>query len=118
MDAFTTAYIEALYFTDTGEGGQPAADAELAPEALAAFAADCASFQQSYGPALAAACDRPGYDMARAGHDFWLTRNHHGAGFWDRTELDEGALGALLTAFAHTFPAADAYEGDDGLIHL
>jgi len=23
----------------------------------------------------------------QAGHDFWLTRNGHGAGFWDRKEL-------------------------------
>ena len=118
MDAFTAAYIEALYFTDTGEEGQPAADAELAPETRASCAADCAAFQQSYGPALAAACDRPGYDMARAGHDFWLTRNHHGAGFWDRTKLDDGSLGTLLTAFAQTFGSVDAYEGDDGLIYL
>jgi len=23
----------------------------------------------------------------QAGHDFWLTRNGHGAGFWDRVEV-------------------------------
>lgn len=31
---------------------------------------------------------------ARAGHDLWLTRNGHGAGFWDR---DLGELGDRLT---------------------
>ena len=28
-DAMTAAYIEAIYFTDTGDSGQPDADAEL-----------------------------------------------------------------------------------------
>lgn len=25
--------------------------------------------------------------MSRMGHDLWLTRNGHGAGFWDRPEI-------------------------------
>lgn len=27
------------------------------------------------------------YDPAQVGHDIWLTRNGHGAGFWDRPEV-------------------------------
>ncbi len=33
-------------------------------------------------------------DIGHIGHDFWLTRNHHGAGFWDG---DYGDYGDLLT---------------------
>ncbi len=33
-------------------------------------------------------------DIGRIGHDFWLTRNGHGAGFWDG---DYGSYGDLLT---------------------
>lgn len=34
------------------------------------------------------------------GHDIWLTRNRHGAGFWDRDYLDAEA-GKVLTDLAH-----------------
>jgi hypothetical protein len=51
---------------------------------------------------------------ARNGHDFWLTRNHHGAGFWDR---GYGKLGEILTDAAHSFGTYDLYIGDDGEIH-
>lgn len=47
------------------------------------------------------------------GHDFWLTRNHHGAGFWDR---GLGALGESLTRAAHTFGDAHLYIDDEGSI--
>lgn len=44
------------------------------------------------------------------GHDFWLTRNHHGAGFWDR---GLGDLGKKLTEWAHSYGSLDVYLGDD-----
>lgn len=47
-------------------------------------------------------------------HDFWLTRNRHGAGFWDRGL----PLGDVLTKWARSFGSVDLYVGDDGLIHL
>jgi hypothetical protein len=34
--------------------------------------------------------DVHGMDPAQVGHDFLLTRNHHGAGFWDRGLGDVG----------------------------
>lgn len=39
------------------------------------------------------------------GHDFFLTRNHHGMGYWDR---DYGPLGDELTKAAHTFGESTA----------
>lgn len=50
---------------------------------------------------------------ARFGHDFWLTRNSHGAGFWDR-KLDGFKQ---LTKWAHTFGEQNLYIGDDGRIY-
>lgn len=45
--------------------------------------------------AARAACDAlDAMDPARAGHDFYLTRNGHGAGFWDR---GLGAAGDMLS---------------------
>lgn len=49
-----------------------------------------------------------------AGHDFWLTRCGHGAGFWDR---GLGKLGNDLTEAAKTFGNIDLYLGDDGLVY-
>ena len=48
------------------------------------------------------------------GHDFWLTRNGHGAGFWDR---GLGSLGEALSSAARTFGSCDLYIGDDGNIY-
>lgn len=48
------------------------------------------------------------------GHDFWLTRNGHGAGFWDR---GLGVLGQVLTKDAKTFGEAYLYVGDDDQVH-
>ena len=48
------------------------------------------------------------------GHDFWLTRNGHGAGFWDR---GLGELGQKLTDACKTFGSMDLYVGDDGKIY-
>ena len=118
LDAFVRAYIAAAYFTDTGEDDQPPTDAELSNEARAAALEDCRAFARAAHPLLREAVSRAGYDSARAGHDFWLTRNGHGAGFWDRTELDADELGDRLTVLAKEFGDVDLYQGDDQLLYL
>lgn len=65
-------------------------------------------------------CDREGVDLsalepAMVGHDFWLTRNHHGAGFWDR---GLGELGDRLTALAESFGESGIYPGSDGKLYV
>lgn len=54
------------------------------------------------------------------GHDFALTRNHHGAGFWDRFygDTEAAAAGDRLTALAQTFGDVDLYVGDDGNLYV
>jgi len=54
----------------------------------------------------------------RFGHDFWLTRNRHGAGFWDRPEAWGEEPAKRLTDAAHAEGSCDAYVGDDGLVYL
>lgn len=51
----------------------------------------------------------------QVGHDFWLTRNRHGTGFWDR---GLGELGRELTDLAHPYGEAHLYVGDDGQLHF
>lgn len=71
--------------------------------------ADCQSFAESN------IADLAGMDPGQAGHDFWLTRNHHGAGFWDR---GLGARGDRLTASAEPYGESNLYAGDDGAVHV
>jgi hypothetical protein len=120
-DKFTQAYIECALWTGVigtePDAIEPEYDLDpdlLAPETLAGMIADCADFQESNEYALVSAFDKYGYTDEQAGHDFWLTRNGHGAGFWDRG-ID--ALGDELTRAAKVYGASDLYIGDDGMVY-
>jgi hypothetical protein len=119
LDAFTRAYIECALWSSadesTPEGGEPM-DAnyswtDLAESTLQAIMDDCAAFQRDN------ADDIDGNDE-QAGHDFWLTRNHHGAGFWDRgKEFYPDGAGKRLTNAAHAYGECTLCVGDDGKIY-
>ena len=61
-------------------------------------------------------CGRVAPQYAAAGHDFWLTRNGHGCGFWDR-DLP-GTLGEELSKLAEAAGVLDVYIGDDAHLHF
>lgn len=116
LDTFTRAYIECALWSsmdNADQGGEPLdanySVSDIAPEALAEIVSDCAAFQRDESESLTA------LDSAQSGHDFWLTRNHHGAGFWDR---GLGDLGRKLTDAAHAWGSCDIYVGDDGKLHI
>ena len=50
------------------------------------------------------------------GHDLWLTRNGHGAGFWDRGY--DKKTEELLVELSKELGFTDIYVGDDDLIYL
>lgn len=50
-----------------------------------------------------------------AAHDFVLTRNHHGAGFWDGDWHEP--WGDRLTTLAHSFGQLECLLGDDGVLY-
>lgn len=84
------AYIEAIYFTETGDEGQPPSDAELTDISRMRSYQACADF--------ILATEELGvkdFDWVQAGHDLWLTRNGHGTGFWDRDSTVYGWLGGI-----------------------
>ena len=56
-----------------------------------------------------------GTRLSSHGHDFWLTRNGHGAGFGDR---GYGEAGDKLSEAADAFGVCDLYAGDDGLLYI
>ena len=129
VDAFVSAYVTAALWSSTDEsddaGGRPmdetySAD-DIAPEALSTMRTDCLSFLAEARRHLLVAADHGDYAdplwslEERAGHDFWLTRNHHGVGFWDR---GLGFNGKALTGIAHNYGECDLYVGDDGRLYV
>ena len=54
-------------------------------------------------------------DETQLAHDFWLTRNHHGVGFWDK---GLGEIGDKLTDLAESFGECDIYVGDDNQLYF
>ena len=122
MDRFAAGYINAALvllgdITDSDDSPETYNINQLSPEAIARMNEDCQKFQEQAGEVLAAVMDNNGYSVERAGNDFWLTRNGHGAGYWDRDELPEG-VGDTLTEIAKEFGTVDLYVGDDGLLYL
>lgn len=103
-ERMTKAYLEAVYFTDTGDGDQPDADAQLTPLFKARAWADCRNFIHAYGSLIKEA----GATIEQAGHDLWLTRNGHGAGFWDRPEIYGEDLAQELTRVAGAMGSVDS----------
>lgn len=96
-------YLECAAWADAPEGSA----ARFTAAARHQAAAVCAAFVEYVGPELTAqALDAVGYSPERFGHDFWLTRCGHGAGFWDRDELDAPActLPALRDRDGHPSP--------------
>lgn len=117
LDEFTQGYIECAFFCDASPDSEDLAVAgfdDLATEALDAMVRACAAFQEENADALAEYYEHR--DAAHAGHDLWLTRNRHGAGFWDRGL--PGDLGQRLTDAAHRESECSLYRGDDGLVYM
>ena len=114
LDTFTFAYIEAAMWTLTDEDGHSLDYLglhDIAAEAIARMVADCAAFQAAHADLLSEAGDD-----AQNGHDYWLTRNHHGAGYWDRGYDD--AVSDALTEAAHADGEVNGYLGDDGMVYF
>lgn len=117
VDAFTAAYVEAALWSSNDEktpnGGEPldknySAEDDLAPETLAQMIEECRAFQATNGHLFA------GLEES-AGHDFWLNRNGHGAGFWDGDWLEPAAT--VLDAASKSAGERDLYVGDDERIY-
>jgi len=122
MDKFTEAYIECALWSSMDDLDEPLdknyGPDDIAPEALARIEADCTKFQEENKVALSC-YEHPLYSAdALGGHDFWLSRNGHGSGFFDRTDRLPKEVCDRLQEAACKFRECDLYVGDDGLIYL
>lgn len=132
LDDFTQAYIECALWSSTACDSPEENEAdpnhegcfdasfqslgydELTEECLAQVIADCEDFQTANAELLDKWYGECGETPERAGHDFWLTRNRHGAGYWDRwnSGTPQGKIGQALTDAAHVYGSVDLYYID------
>jgi hypothetical protein len=143
MDTITRHYLKACLFTDTdgtdeNTGGEPLdrnySISDFSSESVAKATADCEKFFQENEKDLILVSESEAYQgladhednegggwHALVGHDFWLSRNGHGTGFFDRAFNDkpgiEEAFERLQDA-AESFGGVWSTVGDDGEIHL
>lgn len=108
------AYVEAALWSSSDDEGEPldrhfdsdGIDADTRKRMLK----DCSAFLNKNEALL----DECGLDWDEVGHNFWLSRNGHGTGFFDKVEAP---LGDQLQEAAEAFAAFDLYVGDDGYVH-
>jgi len=116
-EAFLEAYVEAALFSTNDEsdesGGVPMDKNyswdDFAPKTKQAFKKDCDAFIKMGQRDLVAGLEHS-MGSNQAGHDFWLTREGHGAGFWDGDWPEPMAKN--LTALSKKFGEANIYVAD------
>jgi hypothetical protein len=122
VDEFTRAYMEAAIWSSTDENDDPLDQnydiTDFSDNTFNRIIADCKQFQQyaNIDSIEGAPSTHDASPHVMAGHDFWLTRNGHGAGFWDGDWPE--ADGARLTELSEKFKELDLYVGDDGQLHF
>lgn len=107
---FFEGVINAVYFTDLDNTDHEANGCDLSVGAEIELEREAKSFFATCRNHI------PEGMFHQAGVDFWLTRNGHGTGFWDRGEYN--GWQTFLTLEAESFGEAHVYLGDDGLAHI
>jgi len=114
MNSFLNAYLVTALWSSIDEKDNPLDDNysidDFSEKALKQADKDCDLFIEKAGDLL------DGFDDTNIGHDFWLTRNGHGAGFWDGDYPDD--IGDKLTEIADKFRELHIYVGDDGKLYF
>jgi len=122
LETFLNGYIGTALWSSTDDEGNPLDDvfdeSMVDPETKKQMLKDCSEFMRKAKNELEQADE--GDISSWAGHNFWLSRNGHGSGFWDVDDYknkEKVNLGMKLDKIAKTFGSYDLYVGDDGYIH-
>lgn len=88
LDAFVEGYMVCALWSST-DGEENPLDDKYSTEDIELTTRqemfrECAQFVKDNLEALELFSELTGRDMGSHGHDLWLTRNGHGAGYWDR----------------------------------
>lgn len=115
MAVMTRQYLETALWSSTDGDGEPMdrnySISNYTRSTLVKAIEDCEQFYSKVKDKLTILDN-----MGQIGHNFWLTRNHHGAGFWDGDYEKE--LGKYLTDVSHEFGVIDLYVGDSGKLYF
>jgi hypothetical protein len=120
LDKFTQAYVETALWSSCDDNDRPLDEnydiSDIDADSLNKMIEDCKAFQETNAEWLTDEhCLHAGEPLPRAGHDFWLTRNGHGAGFWDGDwsyKADQA-----MTKCSKAYGSVDLCVGDDGKIY-
>tara|TARA_R100001082_G_scaffold96242_1_gene63730 strand:- start:9 stop:362 length:354 start_codon:yes stop_codon:yes gene_type:complete len=114
INSFLEQYLATALWSSIDENDDPFDDNysidDFSEEALKQADKDCGLFIKKAGDLL------DGFDDTDIAHDFWLTRNGHGAGFWDGDYPDD--IGDKLTEIADEFRELHIYVADDGKLYF
>ncbi len=83
---------------------------DFTADALRQACWDCDAFRASHSD------DLEDEDDGHAGHNFWLNRNGHGAGFWDGDY--EEKKGERLSAGCEAFRELHVWVDEEGALHF
>ena len=107
------AYLDCIAWVDcVDDQDENFENAAFSDELLEEAKNDCKEFLDIAGDKLT------DNQLEQAGHDLWLTRNGHGAGFWDRGDFYNGHGDYFTSLCECKFQEKYVYVGDDNLIYF
>ena len=115
--AAVAAYLECALWASTDDGGAPLDGEYDTDDITRASEHDARIDIRDFLDLCADSGVDPLNHMSeeRMGHDLWLTRNRHGAGFWDRGYPSE--VSDVLCRAAHSLGGLDPYI-NRGRVHI
>ena len=114
MKACYSDYLQCAAWSSIDENGEPLDSYQFSDVAEKNMREDLDKFveEMECHPELLEQYEELGGTPEQFAHDFWLTRNGHGAGFWDR---GLGDVGDKLTEMAETHGSCDLYLSEETL---
>ena len=112
IDIVLHHYIVCALWSSTDSDGEPLDHYDIEdidPDTLETMRADVIDFLENNREIL----EESGLSDDAIGHDFWLTRNRHGTGFWDR---GLGEIGQKLTQACRPYGGVYLYISDNGKV--
>lgn len=104
MHAAIDAYITCALWSSTDEDGEPLDSYEVSDATYTCMSNELQAFVETCEEHALDALEwyKENFDASQFAHDFWLTRNRHGAGYWDRDYTEPGRTHLrALTKLAH-----------------
>lgn len=114
LKEFIQGYIECAFWSSDGDDielDENYTIDDISSEAMKEITEECTDFIMDNFCLL----QKSGLSADYAGHNFWLTRNGHGSGFWDRG-LDD--IGDELAENARVYSSCYLFVDDNNQISI